>query len=66
MLHSLEYRRRMEMVRNHWTRSERRQRAEIGRRRTADFIVSILDHDSDADAIWAVGSTTLGDVERLR
>ncbi|MGD9649071.1 MAG: hypothetical protein AB7U73_25395 [Pirellulales bacterium] len=62
----IEYRQRVEMVRRQWTAPERRQRAELGRNRAAQFVSTIVARDEPDDALWAVGSLTLDDIERLR
>ncbi len=64
-MHSLEIRRRVDGVKRHWSGLERRQRAELGRRRAADFISTIVERDPNEDAIWAVESLTPDDIERL-
>ena len=64
-MRSAELHRRVDSVQRCWSRLERRQRAELGQRRAAGFVAAILEGEPDDAGLWAVGSITPDDIERI-
>lgn len=64
-MRSAELHRRVDSVQRCWSRTERRQRAELGQRRAAGFVAAILEDAGDDPTVWAVGSLTPDDIERI-
>jgi len=64
-MRSADLHRRVDGVQRCWSRPERRQRAELGQQRAAGFVAAILDDEPDDSTVWAVGSLTPDDIERI-
>lgn len=64
-MRSAELHRRVDTVQRCWSRAERRQRAELRQQSAAGFVAAILEDEADDPSVWAVGSLTLDDIERI-
>ena len=60
-----ELNRRVDRVQQCWSRTERRQRAELGQQRAAGFVAAFVEDHFDDPTVWAVGSLTPDDIERI-
>jgi hypothetical protein len=57
--------RRMQEVRRSWSTMERRQRAEVSRRRCAALLAKFDTPAEDPLAVWAAGAMSLSDIARI-
>lgn len=58
-------RRRASSIRQQWSSTERKRRAEISRRRCADLLASFEVQANENASLWAGGAMTISDLARI-